>query len=402
MGKTGRIIKAARKYLPMLSSIGPGGHAPTGPLEVMVDFNNSCNLHCLCCYNYSPLGPERFDTGEKMRHFDPGLFRKLLDDCASLGVGDINLAGYGEPLMHPDAGELLGEIHAKGMKASIVTNGTLLTRYPLTAALLSGATVSIQAGSEAVYNRMHPNDSRGNWGRVIEGMEMLRGAGVPITIAFVLCSENYTDIGSAIELAGRFSASLAIQPIRPFIRKTRGEAEFDEEMKYMLRLDGEQLEELRKDYPALVRLAGSRGVAVYGLDDFVELAGKGPAGGPGGRVSDPAEAFYRDHPCYTGWFFSRVLMDGTVTPCCQCVGRITLGSIEDGSFADIWNGQDYVEFRKATVSSPMVESAVWRTCPCNLCDSINQNRKIHRILGGNGPYGLLLKALRPLLGRDRR
>jgi radical SAM protein with 4Fe4S-binding SPASM domain len=388
-----RLIGAAKKAIrmyPILSSIRHDGEPGAGPLEVMVDFNNSCNLHCLCCYNYSPLGPSFFSMAESKRYFNPDLFVLLLDDCAELGVGNINLAGYGEPLMHPDAGRLLEEIKARELKASIVTNGTLLTRYAVIADFLSGATVSIQAGSEEVYNRMHPLDSKRNWQRVLGGLELLRSAGIPTAIAFVLNSENYRDVMNAVDLAGRYRANLTIQPIKPFIRKEEGKAEFDPEQISRLRLSENELAELREMHGDIKTLAAKRNVSIYGLDDILELTENRPG-------TDPATQYYGGAPCYTGWYFSRVLMDGSVTSCCQCVGHVTLGNINEHSFKEIWHSRAYREFRNETLRIPMTESSIWRQCPCNLCDSIHQNRKFHRLLEGKGPAGLLLRILKPFM-----
>ncbi|MBN1165472.1 MAG: radical SAM protein [Candidatus Krumholzibacteriota bacterium] len=400
-GTISKGIRKASHYFPLLASIGPGRDPAVGPQEVMVDFNNSCNLHCLCCYNYSPLSPCRFEEEERLRHFDPDLFVRLLDDCASLGAVNINLAGYGEPLMHPQAGKLLREIGGRGLKASIVTNGTLLTRFTVVSELLSGATVSIQAGSEEIYRRMHPRDSEKNWRRVQEGLDLLHRAGIPITIAFVLCSENYRDVGAAVELAGRYGANLDIQPIRPFIRREEGKPDFDPAQETRLRLTESQLKELLENRKAINRLAAARKVSIYGLDDFLDLSASALSGDPEARIGDPAREFYTRFPCYTGWYFSRVLMDGTVTPCCQCVGRISLGNINHSSFADIWRSDAYRRFREQTLRVPLLDTEIWNLCQCHLCDSIMRNRLVHQHLRGQGKVGRLFRLLKPWLRRKR-
>jgi len=333
----GRLGTAAR-YFPIVSSIGRDRDPVAGPVEVMVDFCNPCNLHCLCCYNYSPLSPCRFDREERRRCFPADLFVDLMDDCASLGVRYVNLSGHGEPLMHPECERLLGAIGERGLRAIITTNGTLLSKYPKAADLLSYAVISIQAGSREVYERMHPRDGKGNWSRVLDGLRLLSDAAVPTSLVIVVCTENYRDLGAAIDLAGEHGADVTVLPITPFIRKEAGRAEFDPEQTDTLQLTDEHLAELRAEYPALREHAAARGVALHGLDNMLMPPAAGRAPSPQG--AEARSSLYDRQPCYAGWYFSRVLMDGSVTPCCQCVGGITLGNIHERSFAKIWRSAE--------------------------------------------------------------
>ncbi len=386
----------------MLASIGRESDPIVGPLEVMVDFCNSCNMHCLCCYNYSPLSPCRFDAEERKHHFPPDLFIQLLDDCAALGVNTINLAGYGEPLTHPECEKLLGEIRKRRLKASITTNGTLLTRYPKLTELLSSAVISIQAGSAECYARMHPIDPPQRWQHVLNGLQMLHTAHIPKTFAFVLCSENYRDLPALVDLAGTYDANIDIQPIRPFIRKEEGKAEFDPDKLTMLRLTESHLTELLDQQQELNQRAAAKGVTIYGLDDFLALAARKRTGDPDARVEDPAEAFYKQQPCYVGWYFTRILMDGSVTPCCQCVGRITLGNINERPFTDIWLSSDYRRFRTDSLHVPLSETDIWARCQCGLCDSVTKNRRVHERLTATGLTGTLIRLAKPLFQRKAK
>lgn len=365
----------------------------------MVDFCNACNLHCLCCYNYSPLSPCRFNREERLRAFPTDLFLSLVEDCARLGVPRISLAGYGEPLLHPDLTTILAALRQRKIKAFITTNGTLLRRHPELTDLLYGAVVSIQAGSPEAFRRMHPNDPTASWPRVLEGLRLLQQGGVPTSLAFVLCSENYQDLEAAIDLAGEYGASLAIQPIRPFVRKAEGQAEFDAEQKGLLRLTEAHLSELLARRDSLRRRAEQRGVSVYGLWDFLALAERGLTGDAETGTSERLGDLYQQQPCYVGWFFSRVLIDGTVTACCQCVGGISFGSIARQSFAEIWRSPQYRWFRTTALHAPLHETEIWKCCECTVCDSVTKNRRAHQILNGPTPAALALRLIHPLVRR---
>jgi MoaA/NifB/PqqE/SkfB family radical SAM enzyme len=50
-------------------------------------------------------------------------------------------------------------------------------------------------------------------------------------------------------------------------------------------------------------------------------------------------------PCYIGWYYARILTDGTIIPCCKAV-NFPLGNIGKDSFFNTWNSPAYHEFRK--------------------------------------------------------
>jgi MoaA/NifB/PqqE/SkfB family radical SAM enzyme len=76
-----------------------------------------CNLSCAYCNEYddhsSPV-----PTPEVLRR---------VDRLVALGTGIVTLSG-GEPLLHPDLDEIVGRIRQQGAIATLITNGSLLTR----------------------------------------------------------------------------------------------------------------------------------------------------------------------------------------------------------------------------------------------------------------------------------
>ena len=51
---------------------------------------------------------------------------RRVDLLAALGTGIVTMSG-GEPLLHPDLDQILRHIRARGMIATVITNGYLLT-----------------------------------------------------------------------------------------------------------------------------------------------------------------------------------------------------------------------------------------------------------------------------------
>jgi MoaA/NifB/PqqE/SkfB family radical SAM enzyme len=76
-----------------------------------------CNLACAYCNEYddhsSPV-----PTSDVLRR---------VDHLAALGTGIVTLSG-GEPLLHPDLDEIVSHIRGRGLIATLITNGYLLSR----------------------------------------------------------------------------------------------------------------------------------------------------------------------------------------------------------------------------------------------------------------------------------
>jgi MoaA/NifB/PqqE/SkfB family radical SAM enzyme len=76
-----------------------------------------CNLSCAYCNEYDDHS-RPVPTQDVLRRVD------LL---AALGTGIVTMSG-GEPLLHPDLDQILRHVRARGMIATVITNGYLLTR----------------------------------------------------------------------------------------------------------------------------------------------------------------------------------------------------------------------------------------------------------------------------------
>lgn len=98
-----------------------GAHVRDDPRPVVVwTTTRRCNLHCLHCYADSANRhyPRELTTDEA---------RAMLDDLADFGVPVLLLSG-GEPLLRQDLFELVAHAHRRGMRTTLSTNGTLITR----------------------------------------------------------------------------------------------------------------------------------------------------------------------------------------------------------------------------------------------------------------------------------
>jgi MoaA/NifB/PqqE/SkfB family radical SAM enzyme len=76
-----------------------------------------CNLSCTYCNEYDDHSAA-VPTGEVIDR---------VDRLAALGTGVVTLSG-GEPLLHPDLDDIIRHIRERGIIATLITNGYLLTR----------------------------------------------------------------------------------------------------------------------------------------------------------------------------------------------------------------------------------------------------------------------------------
>ncbi|MBT2282948.1 SPASM domain-containing protein [Paenibacillus polymyxa] len=58
-----------------------------------------------------------------------------------------------------------------------------------------------------------------------------------------------------------------------------------------------------------------------------------------------------------------IMRDGSVVPCCSDYnGEITLGNVNEQSLKEIWNGENYTQFRKNFITNNLSEDSLCRRC----------------------------------------
>jgi len=89
------------------------------PIELEIGLTNACNHRCIfCAIEY---------TGYKASKIDTDLLTKNLYDLSKHGTKSIIYAGEGEPLIHPDAPDIINKTKSLGIDAAMSTNAVLLT-----------------------------------------------------------------------------------------------------------------------------------------------------------------------------------------------------------------------------------------------------------------------------------
>lgn len=159
---------------------------------VVWNVTRRCNLKCVHCYAQAKNQqfPDELSHAEGLR---------LLDDLAELGAPVVLFSG-GEPLMRPDLPELAGYAVAKGMRAVISTNGTLITprvAEQLKAIGLSYVGISLD-GLAPVNDRFR--GVPGAYRRALEGIAACREAGIKVGLRFTMNRMNVQEISGIFDL----------------------------------------------------------------------------------------------------------------------------------------------------------------------------------------------------------
>lgn len=293
------------------------GRPRIGPQTVHLDVANSCNLSCVTCWNHSAALAQPKPASWKRQRVEPAAFFRALDQVAEAGAERIILSGGGEPFTHPDIERFAAGVKARGLRLTLITNGTRCDFARLRALEVDQILLNIASASREGYAAYHPNQDPEVFDRLVEGVQTLRGVAA-VNLVQVINRVNAGDLVEMIELAARLGArsSFKVSDV------PRGAERYA--------LAPEQRARLLED---LIPTARERAKALrvkHNLDAYAAQLAGASAGPP-----PPA--------CYAGYFYSRISIDGAVLFCCAA---LEAGNLADGSFGELWEGERYQALRE--------------------------------------------------------
>jgi 12,18-didecarboxysiroheme deacetylase len=159
---------------------------------VVWNVTRRCNLKCVHCYAQADdvAYPNELSTDEG---------KGLIDDLAQFGVPVLLFSG-GEPLVRKDLPELAAYTVAKGMRAVISTNGTLITTamaQTLKQIGLSYVGISLD-GLEEINDRFR--GVTGAFQKALEGIRNCQAAGIKVGLRFTVNKFNVQEIPGIFDL----------------------------------------------------------------------------------------------------------------------------------------------------------------------------------------------------------
>jgi MoaA/NifB/PqqE/SkfB family radical SAM enzyme len=349
-----------------------GGRAPSGPLGAHIGISDPCNHKCVFCWDHPPDERESADTADRFGHQRPGVmslqqFKEIVDDLYAMGTRRIDLIGRGEPLSNRHALDMIRYAKARDVQLMIVTNGSRLSEKiakALVEARVDRVNVSLNAGTPETYPHIHVTETPEKYLKVKKNLRFLSdcrvaaGSEVPyVNLSFVINSKNYFEIGKMIEVTHEVGAQDA-----QFAHIVTHDGTAD------IALNETQYREFRESLPAAIEKGAVLGVR----NNLATLGASTPPYMPSKMVGPTVV------PCYVGWYYTAILGNGSVMPCCQCaspVGQVT----KERRFADVWGSPEYADFRIAAKSLPEKSDRLM-TCECDNCQMRPRNLAIHNFL----------------------
>lgn len=282
-----------------------------------IDITNACNLDCITCWNYAPGLASPKNTEWRKQRMAPAVFSRVLGEVAECGVERIILSGAGEPFTHPDIYDFIAAVKAKGLVLTVITNGTLCD-FPRLAELgVDQLLINTSSASATTYTAYHPNQPPETFDTLIKGVTALAGA-VAVNLVQVINAINADELTVMIELAAQAHARASFK-----LGDTPPGTE-------CCRLDDDRRKALlERDIPAAIARAKALGVK-HNLPAFAaQLASSNPQHAP--------------LPCFAGYLYSRVYVDGRVFFCCE---YIEVGHVDKADFSTLWLAPAYEAVRQ--------------------------------------------------------
>jgi radical SAM protein with 4Fe4S-binding SPASM domain len=299
------------------------------PLSVHIDLTMRCNERCLHCYRVIEQRPEL--TTEELK--------ALLDDVARTGTLYLTFSG-GEVFLRKDLFELVEHARRLHFDVRLKSNALLIT--PEKAARLHAlgvrqVDVSIYSADAAVHDWV--TKVPGSLERTLQGVAMLRDAGVTVKLNCPLMKQNVGTYKDIRALAERLGVLCGFDPM--ITAKNDGDRS-----PVALRITRRELQTVLQD-PALNPDCGV------------------PAASP--AASDAPRADLDEIPCGASHNACYISAYGDVMPCVAM--PIGCGNVRDSPFAEIWHRSPEmlrvraIRMRDLHTCSSCAASAFCSRCP---------------------------------------
>lgn len=323
------------------------GRVLTGPAGIRINpLAVTCNHRCPMCWiqHLEPDGLSGFREKERSGRMQLEDYIRLFRELPA-GLEYVDVVGGGEPLLHPQAAEILEEIKRLGVSGSLITNGSLLREdlaYRMIAAGWDRIRVSVNAGNAQVYKAIHGVDHfdlvRSNLIRYNEIRQKLgKRKQCKIMVFHVVQRDNLDSIDELFQVAEEVGADfIEFDLIIPY----------DEEK----RLSPEQL----KAASEALRKGAERCSIPCNLDEVLPEASRIIVSVGEGKPFVPARY------CSVGYDEAFITSTGEVLTCCfssECVGVL-----REQSFSSIWHSPRYADFRKRLMAGKFANYCIVNQC----------------------------------------
>jgi MoaA/NifB/PqqE/SkfB family radical SAM enzyme len=258
--------------------------SPIRPEIVQIESTNICNAKCVFC--------PRDEMHRRQGIMSLDLFKKIVDECAALGITHVRVHNYGEPFVDRKLVEKVRYAKQKGIQeVGMISNGSLITD-----AVARGM---IDAGLDAINISVDAS-----------GKEVFESTRIGL---------KYDKVIANIERLVRLRADAGKRRPKLILSFVRQNNSADEQA---------FIEHWRR------------------IADKIHITDLHNWGGTLNQESDV------NYPCYRPWLTFTVLWDGRVSLCCADFdGHTILGDMNSSSIKEIWNNELFRSVRQQHLES---------------------------------------------------
>lgn len=183
----------------------------TGPLYVVLNLTNNCNLSCLHCFNNSPN-----QCIKNVNDLSDIKILSIIDELIDLNVANVCFSG-GEPFMREKLlFKCLYKLSKANIRTSIVTNGTLINKYKAEYLKVLGVKeiqVSLDGSCSEIHEKLR--NVQGCFDKAINAIKLLNEQGVITSVSLTVNKWNVSDIENVSELV--YQLGIPMLNIRPLL-----------------------------------------------------------------------------------------------------------------------------------------------------------------------------------------
>lgn len=275
------------------------------PMMVVLSFVYICNAKCPNCpYNNSDIRSKYKDALVMPER----IFKRIADECGEYGAY-LRISGGGEPMLHPQAVDLMVYAKMKGAKIGLITNGSKFTEEILTTLIDVGVDAiefSVDAMDEETYNRVRPGL---DWGKLNQNARL------------------------AVEIRNRLHTDTKI-------------------IASIINQQGVNVEAAEKYWSEIVDKVQIRKYLTWGYNKD--------------KSADPTPYLPTEERIPCPWLFERFNIDsrGDVTLCGEDIAfNERFANVMDRTIKDIWHGPEFTYFREKHLSGHGNDITICSKCP---------------------------------------
>jgi tungsten cofactor oxidoreducase radical SAM maturase len=297
--------------------------------RVYIEVTSLCNLNCITCM--------RNVWSDEMGHMDMDTFHTIVQQLKDFAdIRSVTLAGFGEPLYHPEILGMARAIKELGLELTIITNGTLLDQN-LAEELINIGLDRMIVSIDSVHPKLFGDIRRGanldivlnNVRRLNEIKQRRQSKHPTIGIEFVAMRRNVHEVSDLPRFGSFLSASfIIVTNLLPHNEDMAeeilydGRAELPKCIGWPVRMGDSWLQWGTMSYPRMY----------WGANQYCRSVGdRSLVIGWDGGIS-PCHALMHS---YSYYIFGRY----------KYVSRYTIGNVRERKLLELWTCEEYVKFR---------------------------------------------------------